>query len=98
MTQAPETKPAGKRVFKLINGEIILGEVELVETERGTEIIIKTPFTVKNGNLTPYMYAELLKAPGAIQIHPMNVLWNCDIDEFPDVRTAYIKATSGIIV
>lgn len=90
--------PVGKRVFKLINGEIILGEVNLIETDRGTEIIIKTPFTVKSGNLTPYMYAELLKAPGAIQIHPMNVLWNVDISEFPDVQTAYITATSGIIL
>lgn len=93
-----ETKEVGQRVFKLITGEILIGEVELVETERGTEIIIKKPFTVKNGNLTPYMLAELLKAPGAIQIHPMNVIWNVDISEFPDVRTAYIKATTGIII
>lgn len=86
------------RVFKLITNEIIIGEVHLVETTRGTEIIIKKPFTVINGNLTPYMYKELLKAPGAIQIHPMNVIWNVEMSEFPEVQTAYIKATTNLIL
>lgn len=86
------------RVFKLITNEIVMGEVHLVETTRGDEIIIKKPFTVINGNLTPYMLKELMNAPGAIQIHPMNVIWNVEISEFPEVQNAYIKATTNLIL
>lgn len=94
----PEMKAAGKRVFKLINNEVILGEVYSVTTEGGgVEIMIKQPFTAKNGNIMPYMVDVLTSAPGGVQIHPMNVIWSVPLDEFPEANKVYIEATSGII-
>lgn len=98
MTQTTDTKKAGNRVFELINNKLIIGETELIETERGTEVLIKNPFTIVNGNITPYLYKELLKAPGAIQIHPLNILASWDISEFPDVQNAHLRATTNIIL
>jgi hypothetical protein len=53
---------------------------------------------VQNGNVMPYCMDVLPTAPGAIQIHPMNILWTVPLDEFPDVEKAYIKATTGLEV
>ena len=91
-----QTMQAGKRFFKLINGEMVYGETETVPTINGTEIIIKKPYMVKNGNVMPYCMDVLPSAPGAIQIHPINVLWTVPLDEFPEVEKAYIKATTGL--
>ena len=88
--------PAGKRFFKLINGEMVYGDTETVPTMNGTEIVIKKPYMVKNGNAMPYCMDVLPSAPGAIQIHPMNILWTVPLDEFPDIEKAYIKATTGL--
>lgn len=89
----------GKRFFKLINNEVVFGECETVLTESGvTEILIKKPFTAKNGNMMPYMVDVMTTAPGAIQIHPMNILWTVPLDEFKDANEAYITATTGIIL
>jgi hypothetical protein len=93
-----QTMKAGKRFFKLINGEMVYGDTETVPTQNGTEIIIKKPYMVKGGNVMPYCMDVLPSAPGAIQIHPMNILWTVPLDEFPDVEEAYIKATSGIVL
>jgi len=89
----------GKRFFKLINNEVVFGECETILTESGvTEILIKKPFTAKNGNIMPYMVDVMTTAPGAIQIHPMNILWTVPLDEFKDAYTVYIQATTGIIL
>jgi hypothetical protein len=93
-----QTMQAGKRFFKLINGEMVYGETETVPTQNGTEIIIKKPYMVQNGNVMPYCMDVLPSAPGAIQIHPMNILWTVPLDEFPDVDKAYTKATTGLDV
>lgn len=92
-----ETHKIGKRLFKLLNNEVIFGEVELVEGPNGSEVLIKTPFTAKNGNILPYMSDEIMSSPGAIQIHPMNILWSVPLDEFKLANEAYIKATTGLI-
>lgn len=90
--------PLGKRLFKLINNEVIFGECEYVEYDDGrpTDIRIKTPFTAKNGNIMPYMTDVLTSAPAAIQIHPMNVLWSTPLNEFKVVDDAYLKATTRL--
>ena len=92
-------KPAGKRLFKLINGEVIFGDVDMIIVEGGhAEALIRKPYTAKNGNIMPYMLDALASAPAAVQIHPMNILWTVPLDEFPEAHKAYIKATSGIII
>ena len=86
----------GKRVFKLINNELIIGDVETVPLENHVEILIKQPYTAKDGNLMPYMITELTSAPAAIQIHPMNIIWTVPLDEFPEAEKVYRKATTGL--
>jgi len=88
---------AGKRVFKLITNEVIFGEVEVVPTENGTEILVKKPYTASNGNIMPYMITEMGSSPAAVQIHPMNILWTVPLDEFPEANEIYTEVTSGII-
>lgn len=89
----------GKRFFKLINNEVIFGETETVVTREDgpTELLIKTPYTAKNGNIMPYMVDIMMSAPAAVQIHPMNVLWSVPLDEFDEVYRVYVEATTGII-
>lgn len=96
MTEQP--KKAGKRLFRLINGETIFGEVEIVPGVNGEEVIIKKPFTIIGSQPIPYMGDLLPNAPAAIQIHPMNVLWSVPLDEFKEIRDFYIKETTGLIV
>lgn len=89
---------ADNRFFRLIEGTNIFGEVQTVETEGGhVEILIKHPYTVKGGNVMPYMVEDAGNAPGAIQIHPMNVLWTVPLDEFKEINEYYKKQTSQII-
>lgn len=89
----------GKRFFKLINNEVVFGECETIKTEGGaTEILIKKPYTAKAGNIMPYMVDVMTSAPGAIQIHPMNILWTVPLDEFEEANKVYTEATSGIIL
>lgn len=87
-----------KKVIKLINGEIIFGNMEGVETPNGTEILVVKPYQAIGGNIMPYCMQDLGNAPGAVQIHPMNVLWSSPLEDFPEVETAYIKATTGLEV
>lgn len=84
------------KVFKLINNELIFGEVLGVTTENGTEIQIKQPFTIKRNEGIPYMSDVMGSAPAAIQIHPMNILWCNPLEDFPEVFEAYKKQTSPI--
>lgn len=87
-----------KRLFKLIEGTAILGEIEVVKNEAGMEeILIKHPFEVKNQRAFPYMADVIGESPGAVQIHPMNVLWSVPLDEFPELEKVYTETTSGII-
>ena len=88
----------GKRFFKLINNDMIFGNVEIVPGLNGEEILIKQPYTVKDGNAMPYMYAELTESPKAVQIHPINVLWSVPLDEFAGLNKIYIQATTGLIL
>jgi len=92
-------KSAGKRVFKLITNEVIFGNCESVQLANTVEILIKQPFIAQgNGKISPYMSNQMGNAPGAIQIHPMNVIWAVPLDEFPEVEKAYVKETSGFIL
>lgn len=84
--------------FKMINNEIVFGEVQSIQTENGSEIQIIKPFTVKRDAMIPYMSDITGNAPAAIQIHPMNVLWAVPLDEFPQLQNNYEKATSPIEV
>lgn len=86
-----------KRLFKLINDEVIFGEIEVVTNQHGEEILVKKPYTAKNGKIMPYMLDVLMESPRAVQIHPMNVLWSVPLDEFEHANKAYIQATTGII-
>jgi len=86
------------KVFKLIDGETIFGDCEAVYTESGvTEILIKTPFCAKKEGVMPYMADLLTSAPAAVQIHPMNVLWQAPLEDFPKVLEVYTNATSKVI-
>ena len=87
----------GKRFFKLINDEVIFGEVDVVKGPNANEILIKTPYTAKSGKVMPYMLDVMMQSPKAVQIHPMNVLWSVPLDEFEDANKVYIQATTGII-
>ena len=86
-----------KRCFKLINNEIIFGEIEVIDGPNGGEILVKKPYTAKGGKVMPYMLDVLMESPKAVQIHPMNVLWSVPLDEFDEVNRVYIQATTGII-
>jgi len=85
------------RVIKLVNGETIFGECETVYTENAAEVLIKTPFCAKPAGIMPYMADIMASAPGAIQIHPMNILWTVPLDEFPQVLEKYKAATSVLV-
>lgn len=82
--------------FKMINNENIFGEVQSVQTENGSEIQIIKPFTCKRDTMIPYMSDITGNAPGAIQIHPINILWAVPLDEFPQLHENYTKVTSTI--
>ena len=86
-----------KRCFKLINNEIIFGEIEVIDGPNGGEILVKNPYTAKGGKVMPYMLDVLMESPKAVQIHPMNVLWSVPLDEFDEVNRVYIQATTEII-
>lgn len=89
----------GKRFFKLITNEVVFGDCETVQTESGaTEILVKKPYTAKNGNIMPYMVDVMTSAPAAIQLHPMNIIWTVPLDEFEEANKVYIQATTGIIL
>lgn len=83
-----------KRLFKLINDEIIFGSVEV--QEKG-EIVITDPYTVKGGNMAPLMQIELNEYAKGVQIHPMNIIYNFPLEEFPNLNKMYIEQTTGII-
>lgn len=86
-----------RRFFKLINNEVIFGEIEVIQAINGNEILIKTPYTAKNGNIMPYMVDVMTQSPSAVQIHPMNILWSVPLDEFEEANRVYIETTTGII-
>ena len=85
-----------KKVIKLINGELLLGSVQGVQTENGVEILIQQPYIASNGNIMPYCVNDLGNGPGAVQIHPMNILWTNPLSDFPQVSDAYFKATTKL--
>lgn len=91
----------GKRVFKLITGEILIGDCETAMNKAGVvEILIKNPYTSYNGGIVQYCMPELAGSPAAVQIHPMNIVWNVLLSEFAEAEKAYNEATtpkSGII-
>ena len=93
-----EEKEAGKRFFKLIDGTNIFGETLSVTLDNGAvEILIKQPYTAIEGNVSPYMMVDVGSAPGAVQIHPMNVLWSVPLDEFKELNEFYRDKTSPIV-
>lgn len=89
---------AVKKLIKIITGELIFGSMEGVDTPNGQEILIKQPYQAKEGNIMPYGILDLGNAPGAVQIHPMNVIWSSPLEDFPEIETAYLKATTSIEV
>lgn len=97
MEEQAEVTNAGQRVFKLITGEVIFGDTQTIPDQNGTQFLIKEPYMAENGGILPYMMREMGNGPGAVQIHPMNVIWSVPLDEFKEVEKAYKKATSKII-
>ena len=93
-----ENRPAGNRLFKMLNNEVIFGKVELTDTGNGEEILVKKPFTIVQQKGIPYMGNVLGSSPAAIQIHPMNVLWSVALDEFKEINDAYNRETSSLIL
>lgn len=88
----------GKRLFKTINDEIIFGDTEVITNNSGVgEFLIRNPYTAINGKLLQYCIKDLTEAPSAIQIHPMNVIWQTPLDEFPEVNKVYLEQTTGIV-
>lgn len=88
----------GKRLFKMINDEIIFGDVEVVTNNGGVgEFLIRNPYTAINGNIMQYCVKDLTQAPAAIQIHPMNVIWQTPLDEFSEAYRVYMEQTTGIV-
>jgi hypothetical protein len=92
-----ENQKIVRRVLKLMSGEILIGEVSMIETVNSQEILIKTPFEVKNGVIKPYLLETMGNAPSAIQVHPINIVWALPLDEFENANKIYIQATTGII-
>lgn len=98
--QEQKGQKIGKRMFYLITGLYVFGDCETVSSSNGTEILVKTPYTPLNGGIAAYCMSELAGSPAAIQLHPMNIVWQCPLDEFVEVNKAYTEATtpkSGII-
>ncbi len=83
-----------KRFFHLINGDVVFGNTESLNEHT---VLITDPFTAKDGKVIPYMLDICMDKAKSIQIHMMNVLWTCPLDEFPQMNTVYIEATTGII-
>ena len=85
--------------FKLINGDVVFGEIEASNSEDGGQtILVKRPYTAVNGAVMPYMMQTMTEPPKAINILPMNVLWSCPLDEFPTASSIYQEETSSIIL
>lgn len=88
----------GKRLFKLLNNEVIFGECETVSTNNGNvEIFIKSPYTAINGNIAPLMVLDITEPANGVQIHPMNILYSFPLSEFPNLESVYTEKTTGII-
>lgn len=93
--QEKKGQPIGTRVFKLITGELVFGRCETVITNNGVaEILIKYPYTAYQGGIVQYCMPELAGTPAAIQIHPMNIIWQTFLNEFPEADKAYTEATT----
>lgn len=93
--QEKKGQPIGTRVFKLITGELVFGKCETVITNSGVaEILIKYPYTSYQGGIVQYCMPELAGSPAAIQIHPMNIIWQTFLNEFPEADKAYTEATT----
>jgi len=85
------------KALKLIDGELIFGEVEAIHNEQTTEILVKTPFCAKSAGIMPYCMDLMTSAPAAIQVNPMNIIWSADLEDFPKACEIYKEATSKII-
>ena len=93
--QEKKGQPIGTRVFKLITGELVFGKCETVINNAGVaEILIKHPYTAYQGGIVQYCMPELAGSPAAIQIHPMNIVWQTFLNEFAEADKAYTEATT----
>jgi hypothetical protein len=93
--QEKKGQQIGTRVFKLITGELVFGKCETVLNNAGaTEILIKHPYTAYQGGIVQYCMPELAGSPAAIQIHPMNIVWQTFLNEFTEADKAYTEATT----
>jgi len=84
------------KVLKLIDGDLVFGEVEAVHGET-TEILMKNPFIAKPAGVMPYCVDLMTSAPAAIQINPVNIIWSAPLEDFPKALEIYQEATSKII-
>ena len=93
--QEKKGQPIGTRVFKLITGELVFGKCETAINNAGVaEILIKHPYTAYQGGIVQYCMPELAGSPAAIQIHPMNIVWQTFLNEFAEADKAYTEATT----
>jgi len=89
--EQPQVQEIGGYVFKIITGELIIGDATVIPTANGTEYLIKQPFTSINGTILPYLSQELGSGPGGIQFHHMNTIWGLPITEFPNLKIPKIE-------
>lgn len=88
----------GKYLFKTINNDIIFGETEVIVNRDGIgEFLILKPYTSVNCEIMPYVLKDIGETPKAIQLNPINVVWQTPLDEFPKVFNIYTEQTTGII-
>ena len=88
----------GKRLFRMINNEILFGDVEVVPNSHGDgEFLIRSPYTIKIDKMDPLMGIEVGEPANAVQIHPMNVVYQFPLSEFPNLEKQYTEVTTGIV-
>lgn len=81
------------RVVNLVTGEKIVAEVIAVNDQ---EVLLKTPFIIKDGMAIPYLSDEVGESPGAIQVHMMQIVWATPLSDFPTLHALYLEKTTGI--
>ncbi len=86
-----------RRVHKLTTGELVIGESE----GQGDFVIVQAPYSIyetSTGQMAvmPYEYPYLVEPMKDITLRAFDIMWSKRLDEFPQVETQYIEATTGV--